>query len=221
MCCGGKNRMNFHKNQVDTHSGKGGSMYSVRLRRILGVSIVTLVVLFLAAPAFAQTEGAGVGDWFRFGPVTLCIAGAALAVILSGIGSAVGIGYAGRASLGAMSEGTKDFAKYLMLTALPGTQGIYGFVAGFLVMLWSGIMAGETGALTVSKGWQFFYASLPVAFAGLFSAIQQGKVCASGVNMTTKQPGEVGKALVLGVFVEFYAVLGLLITILLLISIRG
>ena len=196
-------------------------MSLVRSRRAQGVILAAAVILAMASPALAQVETGAAGSWFRFGPVTLCIAGAALAVILPGIGSAVGIGYAGRASLGAMSEGTKDFAKYLMLTALPGTQGIYGFVAAFLVMLWSGIMAGETSALTVERGWQFFYASLPVAFAGLFSAIQQGKVCASGVNMTTKQPGEVGKALVLGVFVEFYAVLGLLISILLLISIRG
>jgi V/A-type H+-transporting ATPase subunit K len=195
-------------------------MFVERRARVLGILLAIMAILVVASPAMAQAEPAGSGSWFRFGPATLCIAGAALAVILSGIGSAVGIGYAGRASLGAMSEGTKDFAKYLMLTALPGTQGIYGFVAGFLVMLWSGLMAGDTSALTVEKGWQFFYASLPVAFAGLFSAIQQGKVCASGVNMTTKQPGEVGKALVLGVFVEFYAVLGLLISILLLISIR-
>jgi V/A-type H+-transporting ATPase subunit K len=196
-------------------------MSLVRSSKAPGVVLAVAFILIMASPALAQTETTGPGGWFRFGPVTLCIAGAALAVILSGIGSAVGIGYAGRASLGAMSEGTKDFAKYLMLTALPGTQGIYGFVAAFLVMLWSGIMSGQTAALTVERGWQFFYASLPVAFAGLFSAIQQGKVCASGVNMTTKQPGEVGKALVLGVFVEFYAVLGLLISILLLISIRG
>jgi V/A-type H+-transporting ATPase subunit K len=195
-------------------------MFVERRARVLGILLAIMAILVVASPAMAQAEPADSGSWFRFGPATLCIAGAALAVILSGIGSAVGIGYAGRASLGAMSEGTKDFAKYLMLTALPGTQGIYGFVAGFLVMLWSGLMAGDTSALTVEKGWQFFYASLPVAFAGLFSAIQQGKVCASGVNMTTKQPGEVGKALVLGVFVEFYAVLGLLISILLLISIR-
>jgi len=196
-------------------------MSLVRSRRVHGVVLAAAVILVMASPALAQMEAESTGSWFRFGPVTLCIAGAALAVILSGIGSAVGIGYAGRASLGAMSEGTKDFAKYLMLTALPGTQGIYGFVAAFLVMLWSGIMGGETAGLTVERGWQFFYASLPIAFAGLFSAIHQGKVCASGVNMTTKQPGEVGKALVLGVFVEFYAVLGLLISILLLISIRG
>ena len=196
-------------------------MNAARRAKAVGIVISALAILAIASPAFAQAGESSSGSWFRFGPVTLSIAGAALAVILSGIGSAIGIGYAGRASLGAMSEGTKDFAKYLMLTALPGTQGIYGFVAAFLIMLWSGIMAGETAALTVEKGWQFFYASLPVAFAGLVSAIQQGKVCASGVNMTTKQPGEVGKALVLGVFVEFYAVLGLLISILLLISIRG
>ena len=196
-------------------------MFSVRSWKGWAIFSLALLILAVASPALAQENSSEGSGWFRFGPVTLCIAGAALAVILSGIGSVIGIQYAGRASLGAMSEGTKDFAKYLMLSALPGTQGIYGFVAGFLILMWSGIISGETAALTIEKGWQFFYASLPVAFAGLVSAIHQGKVCASGVNMTTKQPGEVGKALVLGVFIEFYAILGLLITILLLISIRG
>ena len=166
-------------------------------------------------------QGNEVSGWTLVGPVALAIAGAALAVGLAGIGSAIGIGYAGQTSLGAMSEDTRNFARYLMLTALPGTQGIYGFVIGFLIMLWSGIFSGEAASLSIQKGWQFFFSSLPIALAGFLSAIHQGRVCAAGVEMTVKKPNEVGKALVLGVFVEFYAVLGFLMSIILLTRIRG
>ncbi|MBD3372505.1 MAG: V-type ATP synthase subunit K, partial [Candidatus Coatesbacteria bacterium] len=106
----------------------------------------------------------------------------------------------------------RNFGKYLVLTALPGTQGIYGFVAGFLALN----KIGSLGTITPEIGLQIFLACLPVALAGMLSAIHQGKVCTAGVGLTAKQPGESGKALVLGVFVEFYAVLGLLITIFLL-----
>jgi V/A-type H+/Na+-transporting ATPase subunit K len=138
--------------------------------------------------------------------------GAALAVALAGIGSAIGIGYVGQAASGVMSEDPRNFGKYLVLTALPGTQGIYGFVAGFLALN----KIGSLGTITPEIGLQIFLACLPVALAGMLSAIHQGKVCTAGVGLTAKQPGESGKALVLGVFVEFYAVLGLLITIFLL-----
>ena len=70
--------------------------------------------------------------------------------------------------------------------------------------------------MTRGQGLQILYACLPIAFAGLVSAIHQGKVCAAGVGLTAKQPSESGKALVFGVFVEFYAVLGLIVTIFLL-----
>lgn len=138
--------------------------------------------------------------------------GAALAVALAGIGSAVGIAYVGQAASGVMSEDPRNFGKYLVLTALPGTQGIYGLVAGFLAFS----KIGSLSAITPEVGLQIFFACLPVALAGMLSAIHQGKVCTAGVGLTAKQPGESGKALVLGVFVEFYAVLGLLMTIFLL-----
>jgi V/A-type H+-transporting ATPase subunit K len=188
-------------------------------RTLLVFIAVFFAIALLASVSYAQ-ELRG-SSWTLVGPVALCIAGAALAVSLAGIGSAIGIGYAGQTSLGAMSEDTANFARYLMLTALPGTQGIYGFVIGFLVMLWSGIFGGETATLTLQQGWQFFFSSIPVALAGFLSAIHQGRVCAAGVEMTAKKPNEVGKALVLGVFVEFYAVLGFLMSIILLTRIRG
>jgi V/A-type H+-transporting ATPase subunit K len=139
--------------------------------------------------------------------------GTALAVALPGIGSAIGIGYAGQATAGVMSEDPRNFGKYLILTALPGTQGIYGFVAGFLAL---NKLSSIATTMTPEIGLQIFLACLPVALAGMLSAIHQGKVCTAGVGLTAKQPAESGKALVLGVFVEFYAVLGLLITIFLL-----
>lgn len=137
--------------------------------------------------------------------------GAALAVILAGIGSSIGIRYTAEASSGVMSEDPSNFGKYLILVALPGTQGIYGFVAAFLIF--SKISTIGVTAVTTSQGLQLLLASLPIALTGIFSAIMQGRVCTSGVGLTAKYPDQSGKALVFGVFVEFYAVLGLIITI--------
>lgn len=152
--------------------------------------------------------------------------GAAAAVILTGIGSAIGIGYTASASAGVMTEDPRNFGKYLILVALPGTQGIYGFVAAFLVIMQLGLTDPKKAAtviqgMTSAQGLQVLYACLPIAFAGLVSAIHQGKVCTAGVALTAKQPAESGKALVFGVFVEFYAVLGLIITIFLLQAVTG
>ncbi len=149
------------------------------------------------------------------------VLGAAVAVILSGIGSAIGINYAAAASDGVMSEDPRNYGKYLILVALPGTQGIYGFVSGFLTIIQLGLLNPETAMkvaqnITTAQGLQIFFACMPVAWAGFISAIYQGKVCAAGVLLTAKQPSENAKGLVFGVFVEFYAILGLITTIFLL-----
>jgi V/A-type H+-transporting ATPase subunit K len=143
----------------------------------------------------------------------LAIAGAAIAVALSGTGSAKGIGIVGSAASGALSEDPKKFGKFILLVALPGTQGIYGFVMGFLTIQKIGLLTGQVVQLSTTQGLEVFFMNLPIAIAGLFSAIHQGKVCAGGVNLISKQEGEMGKALVMGVLVEFYAVLGLLVSI--------
>jgi len=152
--------------------------------------------------------------------LTYAFLGGALAVILGGIGSAIGVGLAGQAASGVMSEDPEKFGSLLLLVALPGTQGIYGFLSGFLVILKLGVTAGKLIVPPVHQGLQILIACLPVAFAGLVSAIHQGKVCASGIYMVAKQPREMTKPLVLGALVETYAVLGLLITIILLNGIK-
>jgi V/A-type H+-transporting ATPase subunit K len=147
---------------------------------------------------------------------TLAVFGGALAVVLGGIGSAIGIGLAGQASSGVMTEDPEKFGSLLLLVALPGTQGIYGFLSAFLVMLKLGIVGGALNEVTISQGWQLLISCLPVAMAGLVSGIHQGKVCASGVYMVAKQPKDLMKPVIMAALVETYAVLGLLITILLL-----
>lgn len=183
---------------------------------VLGFSTIAAGTALAGESPAGGTEG--VATWLGLDARALAIAGAAIAVILAGIGSSIGIGFAGQASLGAMTEDTKNFARYLMLSALPGTQGIYGFVVGFLTMTWA---LAPDAALTLEDGLGYFLACLPIGFAGLLSAVWQGKVCSAGVGLTVKRPEDAGKALVLGVFVEFYAVLGLLISFLLLLRVRG
>lgn len=141
--------------------------------------------------------------------------GVALACALAGIGSAVGVGIAAQASTGVMSVDPKKFGKLLLLSALPGTQGIYGFVIAFLLLQKIALFTGDN-PLTMVVGWKIFAAGLPIALAGLMSGIHQGKVCAGGAMMTAKQPDDSAKALILAVFVEFYAILGFLVSFLML-----
>ena len=145
--------------------------------------------------------------------------GAAFAVAVPGISSAFGIGYVGQASSGAMTENPKNFGRFLVLLALPGTQGIYGFVVGFLILQKIGIVTGSLVPLTPAQGLSLLLVGLPVGIGGI-TAISQGKVCTSGVGLTAKRPEESGKALVMAVFVEFYAVLGLLISIFMLFGVK-
>ncbi len=152
--------------------------------------------------------------------LTLAVLGAASAFLFAGIGSAIGVGLAGQAASGVMSEDPEKFGILLLLVALPGTQGIYGLLIGFLVMLKLGLTSGIIAKVSVYQGWQILIACLPVAFVGLLSAIHQGKVCAAGIYMVAKQPKDLAKPLVLGALVETYAVLGLLITVLLLNSVK-
>ncbi|MBU1118442.1 V-type ATP synthase subunit K [Patescibacteria group bacterium] len=146
--------------------------------------------------------------------LALAIAGAAFAAIFAGIGSAVGVGTAGRAGAGVVSEKPELFGKVLLLEALPGTQGIYGFLVAFIVMLQTGLLGGEPVELSVGQGLVIFAACLPVAFGGLFSGIHQGKVSAAGLNIVAKQPDKSGNAVILSAMVETYALLGLVISIL-------
>jgi V/A-type H+-transporting ATPase subunit K len=156
----------------------------------------------------------------------LALGSAGLAALLPGIGSAIGIRIAGRSATGVLSEKPERYGQMFIMVVLPGTQGFYGFLAAFLVMLNLNFFGASTSAnafhvIPVSNqlGWQIFAACLPIAFAGLISAILQGRVCAGGIMMAGKQPELAFKAgVVYAVMVEVYAVLGLLVTMFMLLK---
>lgn len=150
-----------------------------------------------------------------FSGQNLALIGAALAVILAGMGSAKGVGMVGESAAGLLTEDPSKFGKVLILQALPGTQGIYGLITAFLVIFKIGILSSEPLALTVGQGFYFIMAALPIAVVGYFSAIKQAKVAASGVNLIAKRPDEVGKAITSSALVETYAIFAVLVSLLL------
>ena len=141
---------------------------------------------------------------------------AALASLLAGIGSAIGVGICGEASAGLVTEEPNRFGKALLLQALPGTQGIYGLLAAFVIMTRTGILAGAPP--TTVEGLMYIAGALPVGIVGLLSAIAQGRVAAGGVGIITKRPEEMAKGILMAVMVEFYAILALLVSMLMLVS---
>jgi V/A-type H+/Na+-transporting ATPase subunit K len=152
--------------------------------------------------------------------IGLVFAGAAIAAALGFSGSAIGMGHAGQAAAGVLGEKPNLFGKMLLMQALPGSQGIYGLVGAFLILNFSGVLGGDGAAtVTVAEGLQYLMAGLPIGIAGYFSGMFQGLVAASGISLIAKDEANMGRAIVLSVMVETWAIFGVLISFILLISI--
>ena len=154
-----------------------------------------------------------------YGGMAMGLLGAALAVVLAGIGSAKGTGMAGEAGAGLLCDDPGKFGKVMILQVIPGTQGIYGFVVGFLTLMFMGLMSGAAVNLTLTEGFRFFTACLPIAFGGMISAIAQGRVAVTAINILAKKPDDWAKGMILCITVEFYAILSLLVSIFMLLNI--
>lgn len=152
--------------------------------------------------------------------LAIAIAGAALAALVAGIGSAMGIALAGQAASGVLREDPEKFGNLFILVVLPGTQGFYGFIAAFLVIIKLGLLGAEVFYPDIWQGCQIFLACLPIALTGLVSALHQGRVCTAGVHLVAKHPDQAIKGVIFAAMVETYAVLGLLTTFFLLNGIK-
>lgn len=146
--------------------------------------------------------------------IFFALLGAALAVILSGMGSAYGVGKAGQAASGVVTEDPGKFAKVLILQLLPGTQGIYGLLVAFIALSKIGILSGKPADLSLSTGLMILAACLPIGIVGLVSARHQGETAVSAIGIVAKKPDQFGKAMLFPAMVETYAILALLISIL-------
>ena len=131
----------------------------------------------------------------------LAYIGVAIMVGLAGIASAVGTSICGQAAVGAMKKNSSAFGSYMILSALPGSQGLYGFVCFFMVQ---GLLTAE---ITMLQAAAVFGAGLLVGIVNLAAAIFQGKVCANGIAAIGNGHDVMGKTLILGAFPELYAIL--------------
>lgn len=159
------------------------------------------------------------GFFEAFGGLALGLLGAGLAAGLSGVGSAKGTGMAGEAGAGLLCQDPSKFGKVMILQVIPGTQGLYGLVVWFFAIFRMGLLSGVLPELTVQQGLQYLAACLPMAMGGLLSAIAQGRVAAASINILAKKPEHWSKGMVLCITVEFYAILSLLASMLMIINI--
>ncbi|MBO4397792.1 MAG: ATPase [Bacteroidaceae bacterium] len=139
--------------------------------------------------------------------ILLAYIGIALAVALSGIGSAYGVTICGNAAIGAFKKNPSASGSYIGLAALPSSQGLYGFVGFFILnpLVTSDINMGQASAI--------LGAGLALGLVALFSAIRQAKVCANGISAIGGGHQAFGTTMVLAVFPELYAILSLLVLI--------
>lgn len=154
-----------------------------------------------------------VGYFTENGGVFFASLGVVVAVIFSGLGSARAVGAGGSAAASLLKEEPEKFAQALILQLLPGTQGLYGFVIGFLTALQLG------NPLTVSQGLGYLFAALPVGIVGYFSAIHQGNVVVSGLQILAKRPEENTKGIILAAMVETYAILAFVVSFVLFLNV--
>ena len=139
------------------------------------------------------------------------IVGIAIMVGLSGIGSAYGVTIAGNASIGALKKNDSAFGNFLVLTALPGTQGLYGFAGYFMFQSIFGVL---TPAITGIQAAAVLGSGIALGLVALFSAIRQGQVCANGIAAIGQGHNVFGNTLILAVFPELYAIVALAATFL-------
>lgn len=158
----------------------------------------------------------------QFGGIGLAFLGAALAVGLCCVGSARGTGMTGEAAAGLLSTAPEHFSKCLILQVIPGTQGLYGLVVWFFALLQMGVFGGNVDptSLTVVDGLRVACACLPMATGAAISAPAQGRVAATAVNLMAKRPDDWAKGIILCITVEFYAILSLLASFLMLLNLH-
>ena len=153
---------------------------------------------------------------FAHSGLAIALLGAGLAACLAGAGSAVGTGIAGEAGAGLVTEDPAKFGKAMILQVVPGTQGLYGLVVFFVAIMNMGLLDGSALDLSFVDGCRYFAACLPIAIGGLMSAIAQGKVAAASINILAKKPDDWSKGMIMCIVVEFYAILCLLASFLML-----
>ncbi len=134
--------------------------------------------------------------------IILAYIGLGLMIGLAGCGSAIGVAIGGSATIGALKKRDDAFGSYMLLSALPGTQGLYGF-GGFFIINNSGVIQPE---ISIIQGAAILGAGIALGVVGLISGIRQGEVSANGIAAIGSGHDVFGKTMILAVFPELYAI---------------
>ena len=150
--------------------------------------------------------------------LTIGIIGLVLTALLCGIGSGLGLKATGKAAAGVLSEDPSKFSKVIVLSLLPATQGIYGFLIAILGASYLPTVA-NIGNATVTyaqlnaQGWNVFWACVPMMLGGAVSAYLQGRTAATTIIAVGKKSEIASKSIIFPSMIEFYALLGLVVSI--------
>ena len=155
-----------------------------------------------------------------FGGLAIGFLGAGIACALCCAGSARGCGVAGEAGTALLCEDPSAFGKIMILQVVPGTQGLYGLVVWFFAILQMGVFNGTAVGMSVADGLRVACACLPMATGAAISAPAQGRVAATAINLMAKRPNDWAKGIILCITVEFYAILSLLASFLMLLNLN-
>ena len=125
--------------------------------------------------------------------------GLGLMLGLAGVGSSIGTTIAGNAAEGALKKNPEKSSSYMILSAMPATQGLYGVVA---FLMWLGKDFAADGAMLFGVG-------ISVGLVCLMSAIRQGQVCANGIVGISQGHDVQTNTMIYAALPEFYAILAL------------
>ena len=150
--------------------------------------------------------------------LALALLGAGFSLALGGVGSSIGIGLAGMTASGVVTEDPNKFGRLIPFVALPGTQGIYGFVIFFIISIVKLGMMSEPILPTLHQGYELLFIGFCVGLVLMASGIYQGKVSAAAIGIVAKKPEQTGKGLILPAFVETYAVIALVAALLIILK---
>jgi V/A-type H+-transporting ATPase subunit K len=145
-------------------------------------------------------------------PIFLAYIGIALVIGVSGVASAYGVTITANAAVGAMKKNPDAFGNYMILSAIPGTNGLYGFLGYFLL---KGYLVPE---ITFFQGTAICLTGLMFGAVNWFACNRQSGVCANGIAAIGSGHDVFGKTLILAAFPELYAIVALAATFMIRIS---
>ncbi len=187
-----------------------GMVFSVlpETQAIYGLLISILLMIF---SGLLNGGGEGLQE-----PVAIVGVGAGLAVGIAGL-SGIGQGIAAGSGVATVAEDESMFGRGMVFSVLPETQAIYGLLIAILLIVFSGMMNGDGETMTMGMGIAAVGAGLAIGIAGL-SGIGQGITSGSAIAAVANREETFGKGMIFSVMSETFAIFGLLIAILIIVS---